>query len=79
MALVKQDLIDKLKEIKPEEMTLAEIKSGKIIEEMVDVIYEWVTKAVVTVTIPDDIQVQVDLKTGNGRTIESVEAEGTIS
>lgn len=50
-----------------------------IIDMMVSAIEEWVKKATITVTIPDDIKVQVDLKTGNGRTLESVEVEGTLS
>lgn len=50
-----------------------------IIDMMVSAIEEWVKKATITVTIPDGIKVEVDLKTGNGRTLESVEAEGTIS
>lgn len=50
-----------------------------IIDMMVSAIEEWVKKATITVTIPDGIKVEVDLKTGNGRTLESVEVEGTLS
>ena len=50
-----------------------------IIDMMVSAIEEWAKKATITVTIPDGIKVQVDLKTGNGATLESVEVEGTIS
>ena len=42
-----------------------------IIDLMVSAIEEWVKKAT--------INVQVDLKTGNGATLESVEVEGTLS
>lgn len=50
-----------------------------IIDLMVSAIEEWVKKATINVTIPAGIKVQVDLKTGNGATLESVEVEGTLS
>jgi hypothetical protein len=78
MEFTKQALIDELNKIKPAEMSAADIKNGKIIEKMVEAIYDWIKTATVTVTVPDDITVQVDLNTGHGRTIDTIQATGTI-
>ena len=78
MDFTKQDLIDELKKIKPAEMSADDIINGKIIEKMVEAIYDWIKAATIRVTVPDNIPVQVDLNTGHGRTTDSVEATGTI-
>lgn len=49
-----------------------------IIDMMIDAFDEWVKKAKITVTVPAEIPVKVDLKTGEGVITQSIELTATI-
>lgn len=72
--------MEELKKIKPGEINPDEIENGKIIEDMVTAIYDWIKLATVnvnvTVTVPV-IPVQVAVPAGTGATTMTVTATGT--
>lgn len=71
MGFKAEDLAKELRKIKPED-------GEGIVDQMAVAIYEWVKTATVNVTVkvPDNIEVQIDLSTGHGRTVSTATAEG---
>ena len=78
MEFTKQALIEELNKIKPADMSANDVRNGKIIEKMVEAIYDWIKSATVTVTVPANIPVQVAVPAGTGMTTSAVTARGNI-